>query len=339
MDNGLAVVTGASGHIGYALVQELENLGANYRILIRSDSKVFDGLSCEKAYGDVTDPASLEKAFEGADTVYHLAGLIDVGNGKQEALKKVNVEGTKNVVTACKKCGVSRLVFVSSVDAMKPLTGNDIITEPSSYNPDDAESAYGKTKAEASQFVLDSADENFKTTIILPSACIGPYDFKISTVGQMVRMIMRGLMPVSLNFGGYNFVDVRDVAKGIIAAAERGKSGESYLITGEVITADQIIGLISRLSGRKGLRVKMPYSLTIMLAPFAELYYKISGANPVFTRTSVKILRHNCNFSNEKAKEELGFSPMSVEQSVKDMIDWISKNEGIAVKKPKKASK
>ncbi|MGI6248020.1 MAG: NAD-dependent epimerase/dehydratase family protein [Acutalibacteraceae bacterium] len=309
MNNGLSVVTGASGHVGYALVRELEDRGANYRILIRSDSKIFDGLNCEKAYGDVTDPASLEKAFEGADVVYHLAGLIDVGNGRQEALRKVNVEGTKNVVAACKKCGVSRLVFVSSVDAMKPLSCNSLITEPFKYDPDSVESAYGKTKAEASQFVLDSAEENFKTTIILPSACIGPYDFKISTAGQMVRMIMRGLMPVSLNFGGYNFVDVRDVAKGIVAAAERGKSGESYLITGEVISADQIINLVARLSGRKAPLIKMPYSLTMVLAPLAELYYKISGANPVFTRTSVRILTHNCNFSNKRQKKNWVIHP------------------------------
>ena len=124
MGDKLSVITGATGHVGYALVKELEARGENFRILIRKDSKIFDGINCERVFGDVTDPASLEKAFDGADVVYHLAGVIEINKGNEDMTWKVNVDGTKNVVEACKKCGVKRLVYASSVDAYPPLPDN-----------------------------------------------------------------------------------------------------------------------------------------------------------------------------------------------------------------------
>jgi len=335
MERKLSVITGASGHIGYALVKEFEAQGDRFRILIRSESKIFDGIPCEKAFGDVTDVDSLEKAFEGAEIVYHLAGIIDVGCGKGNVIRNVNVQGTKNVVAACKKCGVRRLVYASSVDAVKPLRGDDLMTEMTNFNPDEINGIYGKTKAEATQYVLDSADDSLEVVVVFPAACIGPYDFKVSSVGVMVRMVMRGRMPVSLNFGGYNFVDVRDVAKGMRSAAIKGRAGECYLLTGEVFTSHEIISLIARTSGRKPPKIKMPLWLTNIFAPLAEIYYKISGATPVFTRISIEVINYNCNFCFAKAQDELGYNPMSIKQSVSDMIDWIVKTEGITCKKRK----
>ena len=136
MGDKLSVVTGATGHVGYALVKELEARGENFRILIRKDSKIFDGINCERVFGDVTDPASLEKAFEGADVVYHLAGVIEINKGNEDMTWKVNVDGTKNVVEACKKCGVKRLVYASSVDAYPPLPDNQVMREISHFNPE-----------------------------------------------------------------------------------------------------------------------------------------------------------------------------------------------------------
>lgn len=335
MNEKISVITGASGHIGYALVKELEAQGDRFRILIRSESKIFDGISCEKAFGDVTDEASLEKAFAGADVVYHLAGIIDVSSGNKDLIWNVNVQGTKNVVEACKKCGVRRLVFASSVDAVKPKRGNEMMTEMTNFNPDEIKGMYGKTKAEATRYVLNSADENFEVVVIFPSACIGPYDFKVSSVGIMVRMIMRGRMPVSLNFGGYNFVDIRDVAKGMRSAAYKGRAGECYLLTGEVFTSDGIIRLIAETSGRKAPKIKLPFWLTSIFAPLAEVFYKISGASPVFTRISIEVINYNCNFCFAKAQKELGYNPMSIKQSVSDMIGWITKTEGITGKQKK----
>ena len=226
MEQKLSVMTGATGHVGYALLLELIKNNEPTRILIRKDSKIFDNIDCERVYGDVTNLDSLKKAFEGADTVYHLAGMIEIESGHEDKVYNVNVNGTKNVVAACKACGVKKLVYMSSVDTYPPLPGNQVMTELSSYNPSILEGAYAKTKAEATQYVLDAnGTDGLETVVVQPSACIGPYDFKVSSVGEMVRMYLKGQFPVSMSFGGYNFVDIRDVASGTYAAAKKGRPG------------------------------------------------------------------------------------------------------------------
>lgn len=294
--------------------------------------KCLTALRPKKVFGDVTDPKSLEDAFKGADTVYHLAGVIDVGNDKDDFLRLVNVQGTVNVVEACKKAGVKKLVYASSVDAVEPLPDNELIDENTYISPDKVSGVYGKTKAEATRYVLDNAGEGLEVVAIYPSACIGPYDFKVSAPGEMIRMIMKGKLPVSLSFGGYNFVDIRDVAIGMIGAAEQGENGESYFLTGNIISAEELIKLISEKSGRKAPKYKMSLGLAKLLAPLAEVYYKISGASPLFTRLSIEILNNNCNFSHEKASKAFGYTPRSLEESIGDAVCWISETEGIEIK-------
>lgn len=318
------VMTGATGHVGYALLLELLEKGEDTTILIRKDSNIFDGLDCKKAFGDVTDPESLEKAFEGAEVVYHSAGIIELKQGNDEMVYNVNVNGTKNVVAACKKCGVKKLVYMSSVDTYPPLPDNQVMHELSHYDPEILEGTYAKTKAEATQFVIDSnGTDGLETVIIQPSACIGPYDFKTSSIGEMVRMFIRGNFPVTITFGMYNFVDVRDVAKASVAAAEKGRSGECYLICGEPMTVGDFIKTTAQALGKKEPKLKLSKKVADLAAPIMEVYYKVTDTTPLFTRYSIRKLVSNCNFSNEKARTELGYEPMSVAQSIKDMADWI----------------
>lgn len=328
MSQSVKVVTGATGHIGYALLKKLADRGENVRILIRKDSKIFDGIPCEKVFGDVTDPASLEKAFEGAEVVYHLAGLIDINVGNDDMVWKVNFEGTKNVVEACKKCGVNRLVYASSVDAYEPLPDNQVMREVTEFFPDRLDGTYAKTKATATNYVFDTVKRGeLDAVVVYPGACIGPYDFKVSNIGEMVRTVIKHGYPVSLNFGAYNFVDIRDVAEGMILAAEKGKTGEGYILCGEQISVNDFICTLCKVCGKKIPKIKMGYGIVSLAAPVCEVYYKISKATPLFTRYSVRKLISNCNFSIEKARTELGYQPMSVEQSLADMVQWIKENE------------
>ena len=189
MNSPLYVITGATGHVGYALLKKLEETGANVRILIRKDTPIFDGIACEKVYGDVTQPETLIEAFAGADVVFHLAGVIDINVGNEDAIWRVNFEGTKNVVRAVQKCGVRRLVYASSVDAFAPLPGNQLMRETDDFDPMSLDGTYAKTKAAATNFILHACRvENLDAVIVYPGACIGPYDFKVSNVGEMVRM-------------------------------------------------------------------------------------------------------------------------------------------------------
>lgn len=323
MNEKISVLTGATGHVGYALLKELLARGERVRILIRKDIPLFEGLDCEKVLGDVTDPDSLERAFQGAQVVYHLAGVIDINAGGMDLLKKVNVQGTVNVVNACEKMGVKTLVYASSVDAIPPLPGNQTMTEIPRFSAEGLEGNYALTKAEATQYVLDHNSGKLKTVVTHPSACIGPYDFKTSNVGEMVRMFMSGSFPVSLSFGAYNFVDVRDVAKGMYAASTKGRGGECYILSGDAVTVDEFISDMAEHMGKKAPGFKVPGWLADAAAPAAELYYKLSKKTPLFTRYSLRKLNSNCHFSHEKATRELGYHPMSAKQSVWDMMDWI----------------
>lgn len=324
MDNGLNVITGAGGHLGYAMLKELTSRGEKVRILIRKDSGIFDGIECEKFFGDVRDINSLAAAFAGAQTVYHFAGLIDVNTGQEELIRNVNYGGTKNVVEACKKCGVKRLVYASSVDALPPLANNVTMREPAAYFPDVLEGTYAKTKAAATRHILDECRQSgFDAVIILPSACIGPYDYKVSSVGALVRMIIRGAFPVTMSFGRYNFVDVRDVARGAYMAAEKGRRGECYILDGEVLSVGEVIKILSEKAGRKTTRLSLSYRFVKGISPLMEIYYKATGQTPLLTRYSVRKLVSNCNFSHQKAADELDFHPMPAKQSLCDMVDWI----------------
>lgn len=323
MSHKLSVITGAAGHIGYALLKELEKNGENVRILIRKDNAIFDGIRCEETYGDITDIESLEKAFCGADVVYHLAGIIDINADKEDIIWEVNFGGTKNVVEACKRCGVKRLVYTSSVDAIPPLPDNELITEIDRFEPEGLDGTYAKTKAAATQYVLDSRSDGFEVVVCHPGACIGPYDYKISNIGEMVRMFINGRFPVSLDFGEYNFVDVRDVAKALYNASTMGRDGECYILTGERLSVDGFIHLLAEKLGEKAPSLKLPLVFIKAFLPMMEIYYKASKTTPFLTEYSIRKLMSNCNFSYAKAERELDFNPMTTKQSLSDMVDWI----------------
>jgi len=333
--NPTAVITGATGHVGFALLKLFQQRGEVPRILIRRDTPVFDGIPCEKVYGDVTDPASLQAAFAGMQTVYHLAGLIEVNPGHEAEIFRVNTQGTQNVIDACRACGIKRLVYTSSVDAYPPLPGNEIMREITQFCPQILDGTYAQSKAQATQLVLDAAKEgSFEAVIGYPSACIGPYDFRVSNIGEMVRMFMKGKFPVSLDFGAYNFVDVRDVAMGLLAAAEKGRNGEGYLLTGDSVSVDGLMHLLAEVCtelpncpDRKAPGLCLPLWLTKAVAPLAEVYYNLAKATPLFTRYAVRKLESNCNFSHDKAKTELGYYPMSAKDSLRDMVRWILENQ------------
>ena len=328
MSEKISLVTGATGHIGYALLKELVDNGEKVRILIRKDSKLFDGIDCEKVYGDVTDLDALLKAFEGVDVVYHLAGIIDINADQEDMIWNVNVGGTKNVVKACQEKGVRRLVYASSVDAFKPLPDNQVMREVDSFNPDELDGTYAKTKATATQFVLDEVKAGKIDAVVThPGACIGPYDFKVSNVGEMVRMFVNGIFPVTLSFGAYNFVDIRDVAHGMYMAAKQGGKGECYILCGEQISVDGFIKATAKACGKKAPKIPLSYGFAKAVAPAAEVFYKVAKKTPLFTRYSIRKLVSNCNFSIEKARKELDYNPMSVEQSVTDMVKWIREYE------------
>ncbi len=321
---GLNVITGGKGYVGFALVKELEARGEKMRLLLRTDSPYFDDIECEKFMGDISNPEQLEQAFAGAETVYHIAGIVDISGTKDEKVWKVNFEGTKNVVSACKKCGVKTLVYCSSVDAIPVTECDEVLTEIKSFNPDLLEGAYAKSKACATQFVLDNAGDDLKVCVVHPSCCLGPYDNNnTSSVGTMINLFLKGLFPVTLDFGAYNFVDVRDVAKGMVAAAEKGRNGECYILSGYVHTIDEFIKTLALVSDRRAPELRMKKSMILALLPFIEKSFDVLKMPPVLNEYSIRKLCENCNFSCAKARKELGYNPMTLEECLEGTVKWM----------------
>ncbi|MBR1811250.1 MAG: NAD-dependent epimerase/dehydratase family protein [Clostridia bacterium] len=319
------ILTGATGHVGYAVLMELLAQGEDVTILLRKPNALFDGLDCKVVLGDVTDYASLEAAFRGMDVVYHVAGAVEINKGKEDRTWIVNYEGTINVLKACHANKVRRLVYMSSVDALRPLPDGEVMVEQTHFDPSALIGTYAKTKAAATQYLLDNHGDT-ELVVLHPSACTGPYDFKGSSLGEGVRMFMSGKYPVTMTFGAYNFVDVRDVAKATRAAATRGRNGECYIISGEYMTVDAFIRTLNQINGNRAPIFSMSERFVKCIAPIMEVYYGISGATPLFTRYTIKKLKDNCNFSYEKAARDLGYAPMSAAQSLADTVAWIKEH-------------
>ena len=329
MSKKLCCMTGATGHVGFALLKELQDYeDRDVRIILRKDPGIFEGLRCEKVKGDITDYESLIRAFEGVEIVYHIAGCVEIKPGNEEHVYNINVNGTKNVLRAARKCGVKRVVYMSSVDTYVPLPDGQEMTEVYHYDPDELEGTYAKTKAEATQLVLDANKPGVLETVVCqPSACMGPYDFKVSSVGSMIRMFSTGKWPITMTFGGYNFVDVRDVAKGTVAAGDKGGAGEVYILCNKSCTVDEFIRALARASGNKPPRFKLGKRLIDVAAPVMEFYYKAADETPLFTRYAIRKLCSNCNFSYAKAHRELGYEPRPLEESLRDTIQWLNAEE------------
>jgi len=324
----MIVVTGATGHIGNVLVRELLTQGKKVRVLIlpHDDIRPIENLDVEKIEGDILNPNSLTHAFEGADMVFHLAAAISIQIGKKRLLQKINVEGTKNVIEACVRSHVRRLVYTSSIHAFKKVTRGAVIDERVPFDPDKFFGSYDRTKAEAALWVLRAVRErNLDAVVVCPSGIIGPYDFRVSQMGHFLIYLAEKKLKAYVD-GFHPFVDVRDAARGHISAAEKGRRGEVYILSGEKVSISEIMQIAEKTCGIKIPRIKLPRRLILALYPFLFLYYKISRKEPLFTAYSLHTLGIDSPYSHEKASREFGYSPRPIKESIKDAIDWFRQN-------------
>ena len=323
------IVTGASGFLGNNIIRMLEHDdNAEVRAFVLNGESIssLNNLKCSIYYGDVTKADTLNSIFEGSGDaeifVIHCAAVVYIKSKYNSRVYDVNVNGTKNIVDKVLEYN-AKLIYVSSVHAIPEKSNGDLISEVSIFNPDDVVGLYAKTKAEAARYVMDSVkDKGLNACIVHPSGILGPYDFSNSHLTALVREIVRGKLPMCVK-GGYDFVDVRDVAKGIIMACDKGKMGECYIMSGEFVSIKKLADLVCDVVGRKRIKVVLPIMIAKIVAPFYEMYYNVKGKTPLFTKYSLYTLSSNSNFSNEKAKRDLGFVTRDITDTVKDMIMWI----------------
>ncbi|MGC8545973.1 MAG: NAD-dependent epimerase/dehydratase family protein [Athalassotoga sp.] len=324
----MIVVTGATGHIGNVLVKEIVKRGEKVRAFVMPSESLtpLAGLDVEYFYGDVRDIKSLQEGFRDAKIVYHLAGIVSISK-KSKNIFDVNVGGTQNVIKACLDCKVERLVYMSSIHAFVEPPKGVPIKETKSFDPSKVVGEYAKSKAMATIAVLESIDRGLDAVIVHPTGVIGPYEYKLSNIGQMIYNFMKGKIHFYIN-GTYDFVDVRDVVDGTILACEKGRRGENYILSGEQITVKSIFEILSKAFDVKCPSVEIPTWIARLAAPIFELSHDLfkKSDQQTYTAYSIHTLLSNSLTSHEKASKELGYSPRSIEISIKDTAKWISEN-------------
>jgi len=291
--------------------------------LLGEDAASLRELAVEVIEGDVLDRSSLHRALEGVRHVYHLAGIISILPGVRQILDRVNVQGTRNVIAACRESGVERLVYTSSIHALVEAPLGTSIDERQPFDPARTMDDYGRSKAQASLAVMEAAREGLNAVIVCPTGVIGPYDFRQSEMSQVIKYYARRAPKLYVE-GAYNFVDVRDVAAGHILACEHGKTGESYILAGERITVKRLLETVEELTGRHAPHVKVPLRLARWAASFAPLYYRLTRTKPQFTAYALQTLGSNSEISAGKAQRELGYRARALRDSLRDTLAWFS---------------
>jgi dihydroflavonol-4-reductase len=316
LQSSTVVVTGASGHVGSNLVPALLKRGAHVRALVLQKDPGMFPPSVEVHRADVRDAASLRRPFHGADVVIHLAARISIDGDGDGQVRAVNVDGTRNVASAALAACVKRFVHVSSVHAFD-ITPFDGVLNESRHAAGPGRPAYDRSKAAGEAVVREMMARGLDATICNPVGVIGPNDPMPSRMGQFFLDLARGRLPC-ISTGGFSFVDARDVAQSIIAAVERGRTGENYLLHGHWRSLVELAVIAAPHTGREPPLV-IQNGLLAALSPLFTCLAWLTGDEPLVTSEAMLTLASQCRISGAKAAAELGHRPRPLAESVRDV--------------------
>jgi dihydroflavonol-4-reductase len=317
----MIAVTGASGLLGGNLIRELLLRGQRVRALIHKDTRALAGLDVETVEADLNDPTSLEGAFSGVDVVYHLASVISISMDSWDEVYRVNVLGTRNVVDACLRAGVKRLVHFSSTHSRQPEPFDQVLDEDRPLVTDPALPPYDRSKAlgeiEAQKGIARGVD----VVVIIPSGILGPHDYRPSLVGESLQLMQHGGLPV-LTTGGYNWVDARDVAAGAICAAETASAGSRYILSGHWHSMYEVAVMAAGISDTHAPRLMIPIRIAELALPVMERLATLRGTQPLYTRAMLSALKSNKHISYAHAARDLGYAPRPFLETLTDTLNW-----------------
>lgn len=315
-----ALVTGGGGRLGNVLVRRLLEKGQKVRVLEPGDlPESLEGLDVDFTSGSVLVESDVARAVDGVDVVYHLAAKIDLRPKKDPLMHPINVEGTRNVVEACLSRGL-RLVHTSSHHAVEREPLDEPLTEDRPLALDE-KCAYHRSKAIGETIVLAGCERGLDAVIVNPGSMIGPYDFEPSLIGAALIDMYFGRVPVLLDLLS-DYVDVRDVADGMIAAARRGRRGERYFLTGDVVPILEMVSVYGELTGARVPTRALPLWFGWILLPFALAGAAISKKDPFITADMLRASVSNAVVSRDKATRELGYSVRPLQESLSDAVQW-----------------
>ena len=315
-------VTGASGHIGFSICKELISSGYEVRALVRAHNPLLSALAVVQIKGDITETTALEELMDGCDVTIHAAGMIHLGSRYNQKMYDINVSGTKNVICAAQKTGVKRFIHFSSVHAysQKP---HDLPVDETRHFIGERAIFYDQTKRDAHLLVLNAASEHLEVIVLCPTSVIGPPDYKISKLGQAVIDICKGKVPAVIR-GGFDFVDVRDIAIATVNALTLGRSGESYILGNEYLTIKEFANLILSTNGSSKQLRELPLFMGYAGLPFVKSYAAITKRPALYDKAYIDILRDgNIKIISEKAKQELGYTPRPIRETLIETVQWL----------------
>ncbi|MCD6499832.1 MAG: NAD-dependent epimerase/dehydratase family protein [Deltaproteobacteria bacterium] len=329
-------VTGATGFIGSTVTGRLLDRGEELKLLVRPESDVrrIQGLDVEVVEGDIRDASKMAGALKGCDRVYHVAGLYRLF-GDQELFDQVNVQGAVNVIRAAKAAGVERVVYTSSVAAVGAAPDHGLADEETEWNLDSLGIPYVTSKWRAEQRAVEEAGEDLELVVVNPAGPIGAGDFNPTPTGHIVLQYLRGKMPfvpVALN----NFVDVDDVAEGHLRAMDKGRAGQRYILGGHNMTTKELLDAAARVTG-----LRRPWALPYLFAYLGglagQLFVQGVLRRPcMLNLANVRLLRQRFFFSIDKARNELGWDPGSIETALAKSAHWFCENGYVSKRRSRK---
>ena len=304
-------------------MRALVERGDRVRVALRPDSdrRALNGIDCELVLADVRDSGAVQRAVDGCDEVYHVAADYRLWLLDPRPMYATNVEGTRNVLEAAHRAAVKRVVYTSTVGALGiPANGPGNETTPVSLA--DMVGPYKRSKFIAEQVAIEAALTGVPVVIVNPSTPVGALDFKPTPTGRVIVDFLNRRIPAYVDTG-LNLVDVEDVARGHLLAAERGKVGEKYILGGENLTLREVLEMLSRLSGLPAPRVKIPLAVAWGYALGAEAVARtITRRPPRASLTEVRMARKRMFFDSSKARAHLGYAPHPVEDALRRAIDF-----------------
>jgi len=314
-------VTGASGHIGTAVCRTLLEHGYDVTALCYNELYGVRDQPLKIVKGDIRAPESLNELMKGCDFVIHTAATISLGYKFNKSVYSINVEGTKNVLDAAKKANIKRVVHFSSIHAFSHKPHDQPLDETRSF-VDDHSIFYDQTKRDGHLLALRYAREGMNVVIVCPTSAVGPPDYRPSKLGKAIVDIYRGYVPAVVK-GGFDFADVRDMASGTLAAMEKGRSAETYILGGNYYTIKQFADIILEEKGSKKRMRELPLAIADFALPFVKAYAYLSGKEPLYDRTYLDILRDgNKKVLSVKAMTELGYTVRDLRETLADTVRW-----------------
>lgn len=317
------VVTGASGFVGSAVARAAVARGYDVRAVLRPTSpraNVAD-IGCEIVEGDMRDRSSMARAMEGARFLFHVAADYRLWARNPNEIVRNNLEGTRTTMLAALGAGVEKIVYTSSVATLKPIEGASA-DETSRHDERTVIGSYKLSKVVAERLVEKMiAEDRLPATIVSPSTPIGPRDIRPTPTGRIIVEAATGKMPAFVDTG-LNLVHVDDVAEGHLLALERGAIGERYILGGEDVTLQDMLGVIAEFAHRRPPRIKLPRGPLYPLAYAAEAVARMTNREPFITADALNMSKYRMFFSSQKAKKELGYCARPYREGIADAMEW-----------------